>query len=340
MPTRRGVLLSLGLLFLLGVFFLLGMGLFLVTPAQRGAGVQSVTVREGETPREVAQELENRGIVTSSRLLHLWIKLLGHDKGIKVGEYALSPEMSPMTILERLRRGLIVTHPVTIPEGFNRGQIADLLAERGVVERERFLALTRDWARLKPYGISAPSLEGYLFPDTYRFGRGVTPHTVVDAMVKRFFQVIAPLEDAAEKAGMKMEDVITLASIVEKETGRSEERPIIASVFLNRLKKGMRLDSDPTVIFGLDAFDGNLRKQDLSRQNPYNTYVIQGLPPGPIANPGLESIKAVLFPAQTDYIYFVSRNDGSHHFSKTLSEHNRAVNTYQKKKGQAARKPS
>ena len=137
-----------------------------------------------------------------------------------------------------------------------------------------------------------------------------------------------------------MEEVVIPASIVEKETGLAEERPTIASVFLNRLKRGMRLASDPTVIYGLDAFDGNLRKADLSKKTPYNTYVIRGLPPGPIANPGLESIKAVIFPEQTDYLYFVSKNDGSHHFSKTLSEHNRAVETYQKKKRKGPQKTS
>ena len=131
---------------------------------------------------------------------------------------------------------------------------------------------------------------------------------------------------------MSMSEIVTLASIVEKETGRPEERPIIASVFLNRLKRGMRLESDPTVIYGLERFDGNLRKKDLAQESPYNTYVIRGLTPGPICSPGLEAIKAVIFPAKTDYLYFVSKNDGSHQFSKTLSEHNRAVERYQKGK--------
>ena len=137
-----------------------------------------------------------------------------------------------------------------------------------------------------------------------------------------------------------MEEVVILASIVERETGRPDERPVIASAFLNRLKRGMRLESDPTVIYGIEDFDGNLRRDDLARETPYNTYVIRGLTPGPIANPGLDSIKAVLYPAQTDYLYFVSKNDGSHYFSKTLSEHNRAVETYQKRKGRSTEKTS
>jgi UPF0755 protein len=149
-------------------------------------------------------------------------------------------------------------------------------------------------------------------------------------MVGRFWQVVNPLKERMDKVGMKLQEVITLASIVEKETGLAEERSTIASVFLNRLKKGMRLESDPTVIYGIKDFGGNLTRKDLNKATPYNTYVIRGLPPGPIANPGLEAIRAVLYPAKTDYLYFVSKNDGSHHFSKTLSEHNKAVQIYQK----------
>ena len=164
--------------------------------------------------------------------------------------------------------------------------------------------------------------------------------TVLDTMVKRFRQAVAPFAEKAKSMGMTLEDVLTLASIVEKETGRPEERPVIASVFLNRLRLGMRLESDPTVIYGIENFDGDLKRKDLSEKSPYNTYVIRGLTPGPIANPGLESIQAVIEPARTDYLYFVSRNDGSHHFSKTLAEHNRAVEIYQKRKRKTSEKTS
>jgi UPF0755 protein len=311
-----------------------------VSPAKKGASAQVVIIREGGSPRDVAEDLAGKGIVSSRRLFLLWIKVLGYGKRIRAGEYSLAPDMTPMTILEKLIRGLVVTYPVTFPEGFTRMQIAELLSQRGLVEKEAFLSLTRDPAVLKKHGVSAPTLEGYLFPDTYHFARGTLPQTVVDTIVKQFFQRVLPLKEAVDRSGMKLEEVITLASIVEKETGRAEERPLIASVFLNRLKKGMRLDSDPTVIYGIENFDGDLKKQDLTRETPYNTYVISGLPPGPIANPGLESIRAVLFPAKSEYLYFVSKNDGSHHFSKTLSEHNRAVNTHQRKKGRERQKPS
>jgi UPF0755 protein len=252
----------------------------------------------------------------------------------------MSPAMAPVQLLETLRKGFVILHPVTIPEGFTRDQIADVLAAKGLADKKRFLGLTEDKALLRQYGITGPSLEGYLFPDTYHFSRGTPTLAVLDTMVKRFKQVVGPLMEKTQGAGMTFEQVVTLASIVEKETGRPEERPLIASVFLNRLRLGMRLESDPTVIYGIENFDGDLKKKDLTEKTPYNTYVIYGLTPGPIANPGIESIKAVVDPARTDYLYFVSRNDGSHHFSKTLAEHNRAVEIYQKRKGKMPEKTS
>ena len=241
--------------------------------------------------------------------------------------------MPPVKILEKLRRGLILTHTITVPEGYAREQIAEILHGKELVDRKVFLSLTEDETVLQKYGVTGPSLEGYLFPDTYQFGRGVSPSLVIDTMIRRFWQMVGPLTDKARETGMSMGEIVTLASIVEKETGRPEERPLIASVFLNRLRRGMRLESDPTVIYGLESFDGDLRKKDLTHKSPYNTYVIRGLTPGPICSPGLASIEAVISPARTEYLYFVSKNDGSHHFSGTLAEHNRAVERYQKRKG-------
>jgi UPF0755 protein len=341
MSRPRTLFLSLSVIFLLLVFLLLSIGLFWVSPAKKGAESQVVVVAEGEPPAQVAEDLHRRGVISSRRLFMLWVKALGLGKKIKAGEYSLGPGDSPAAILGKLTKGLILLHPVTIPEGFTRTQIAHLLSEKGLVEREKFLSLTQDPDVLKRYGIPGINLEGYLFPDTYHFGKGISVQTIVDAMVKRFVQLTAPLEKRAEESGMEMKVVVILASIVEKETGLGEERPLIASVFLNRLKKGMRLESDPTVIYGIEEFDGNLRKKDLTQETPYNTYVIQGLTPGPISNPGLDSMKAVLFPAKTDYLYFVSKNDGSHQFSKTLAEHNRAVSMYQKRRGALrSKKPS
>jgi UPF0755 protein len=337
-PHTRTIASLLGLSFLLGIFLTVGFGYYLASPAQKGAQQQVFVVRDGASLREVAVELERNHLIKNDRLFLLWARLMGYGKDIKAGEYALNAGMPPVKILNILRLGTIIIHPVTIPEGFTSEQIGALLDEKGLVDGTEFISLTRDPGVAKRYGMSGEGLEGYLYPDTYHFSRGLPALSIIDTMVKRFRQMIAPLEARAEEIGMSMKDVVILASIVEKETGVSEERPLIASVFLNRLKKRMRLESDPTVIYGLKDFDGNLRKTDLSDHSPYNTYIIRGLPPGPIANPGVDSIKAVLYPAQTDYLYFVSKNDGSHYFSKTLTEHNNAVRIYQKQK-QTRQKP-
>jgi UPF0755 protein len=329
---KRLPVVLLGLFFLLSVILLLQFGLFVLCPAERSGQDQVFVVHGGQSLKEVAGELERREIITSRTLFILWAQTMGYSKKIKAGEYRLGPQRTPIRILEKLTKGAIITHSVTIPEGFTNKQIAELLEKRGLVDKKRFLALTDDAAIATQYGISSPSLEGYLYPDTYQFGRGISASASIDTMVKRFRQVVDPLKSRAEELGMEMQKVIILASIVEKETGVPEERPMIASVFLNRLKRRMRLESDPTVIYGLKDFNGNLTRKDLLKPTPYNTYIIRHLPPGPIANPGLDSIKAVLNPAKTDYLYFVSKNDGSHYFSRTLAEHNRAVEIYQKKR--------
>ena len=337
---KRVIIILVCLFFLAAVFGAMGLGLFLISPADKEGGVQLVVVEEGLSLGEVAGKLKEKKIITSKPLFMLWARVMGTSRRIKSGEYRLGSRMAPIKILELLTKGAIVTHAVTIPEGFTKVQIAMLLAEEGLVDKGQFLALTDVSTLLEPYGIKSPSLEGYLYPDTYHFGRGISALTAIDTMIKRFLEVIEPLKKRAKEVGMKMEEVITLASIVEKETGQGKERPLIASVFLNRLKRRMRLESDPTVIYGLDGFDGNLRRKDLKRPTPYNTYVIRGLPPGPIASPGLQAIRAVLYPARTDYLFFVSKNDGTHYFSKTLSEHNRAVEKYQRRRRSRKRKTS
>jgi len=344
MPTHllrnRLIYFVIGLVFLIGVFLFVGFGYYLSNPAEKRGDDQVFFVREGATLNVVAGELESQGIIRGKSLFLLWARIMGHSRSIKAGEYRLSSAMPPLKILETLSKGTVITHPVTIPEGYTIKQIGELLEEKGLVKNEEFLAITGDPDVAKRYGVSGQSLEGYLYPDTYQFGRGLSPMSVVEVMVKHFLEVIGPLREKIEQSGMTIEEVITLASIVEKETGRAEERPIIASVFLNRLKKKMRLETDPTVIYGIKDFSGNLKKKHLTQRTPYNTYVIRGLPPGPIANPGKEAIEAVLFPAKTDYLYFVSKNDGSHYFSKTLVEHNKAVQKYQKKRRRRHKKSS
>jgi UPF0755 protein len=289
-------------------------------------------VEEGLSLRQVATSLEEKGIIKNKTFFLLWARLRGYGKSIKSGEYSLSPAMAPVKIFDILTRGIIITHPVTFPEGFSAEQIGETLARNINVDKSEFLSLVHNSVILKKYGISGESLEGYLYPDTYQFSRVQSPESIIEVMTGRFNEVISPLRKRIGETGMTLENVVTLASIVEKETGRADERPLIAGVFSNRIKKGMRLDSDPTVIYGIKDFNGNLTRDDLHRYTPYNTYVIKGLPPGPICNPGIESIRAVLYPADTDYLYFVAKNDGTHYFSRSLEEHNRRVITYQKKR--------
>ncbi len=340
LSPKRVILFGACLILLIGALFLFGFAYYLVSPAKKGGPDQVFFVMEGSTLNEVASELEMKEIITRKNLFLIWARVMGYSRSIKAGEYRLNSGIPPLKILDILIRGVIVTHSVTIPEGFTREQIGELLEKKGLVDKDEFLSLTGNQDIAKSYGISGPGLEGYLYPDTYLFSRGMPAVSVIEAMVKHFWEVVTPFRERAVQLEMTMENVVILASIVEKETGRGEERPVIASVFLNRLKRGKRLESDPTVIYGLKDFDGNLSKRDLVEFTPYNTYVIRGLPPGPIANPGLEAIRAVLYPAETDYLYFVSKNDGTHFFSKTFSEHNKAVKIYQKNRRERLRKNS
>jgi len=337
---KKLIFFGLGLSFLVGVFLLFGFGHYLISPAGKGGRDLLFVVPEGASLKEVVLDLEEKKIISNKSLFLLWARLSGYSRIIKAGEYCLNSGMPPVKILAILGKGAVISHMVTIPEGFTSAQIAELLGKKGLVEKGEFLLLAGDQDLVRRYGIAGAGLEGYLYPDTYRFYRGMTALSVVDVMVKRFKEVTAPFVERAEQLGMAFEDIVALASIVEKETGLAEERPVIASVFLNRLKRGIRLESDPTVIYGLTGFNGNLTRKDLSKPTPYNTYLIPGLPPGPIANPGLDAIKAVLFPAKTNYLYFVSKNDGSHYFSRTLAEHNRAVMIYQKKRRTRRKKAS
>ncbi len=329
---KRPIILLTGIISLILAFFALGLGIYVIKPADKTGEEKTVVVSEGMSLHQTAAKLEKMGIIKNRAAFIFWARLMRYSRRIKSGEYCLSPQMAPIKIMEILTKGNIITHPVTLPEGITFYQIADILADKGLADRQQFISIAERGDYIRSMGINASSLEGYLYPDTYQFARGLSVDSIIDTMINRFMNIITPFKEQITASGMGLEEVITLASIVEKETGKAEERPVIASVFLNRLKKKMRLDSDPTVIYGIKDFSGNLKRKDLTAYSPYNTYVIRGLPPGPIANPGIESINAVLNPAETDYLYFVSKNDGSHHFSKTLQEHNKAVAIYQKRR--------
>ena len=301
-------------------------------PVTEGAELVVFEVARGATLGPVARSLEARGLIRSERVFRLHARRLERHGDLRAGEYELSPAMSANEILDRLTSGNVRTHSVSIPEGFRLVQIADRLAETGLVDRDEFLALARDPEVAAALGVEGETLEGYLFPETYRLARGLGAHKVAEALVSEYLRVWREIEPAARARSLSMKQVTTLASIVEKETGAPEERPLIAAVFLARLKRGIRLETDPAVIYGIPDFDGNLRRVHLEDEsNPYNTYRIPGLPPGPIASPGEAALRAVVEPGDAAYLFFVSRGDGTHHFSATYREHEAAVDRYQRR---------
>lgn len=303
--------------------------------AEKTAGARTISfeIEPGEPLRDVAHSLEAMDLIRSARMMGWLARATNLASSLKVGEYELSRTQSTREILEMLAKGRVRTHAVVIPEGKRASEIATLLAAADLVETDAFLAVVFDPQNPSRFGVEGPSLEGYLFPDTYRFSKNLPPERIARTMVREFLRVYNALPSGNNQRDLSMREQVTLASIVEKETGAAKERPLIAAVFLNRLKRGMRLETDPTVIYGIDGFNGNLRRRHLAdKTNPYNTYWIQGLPPGPIASPGRESLRAVREPADTSFLYFVSRNDGTHRFSNTYREHERAVDRFQRRR--------
>jgi UPF0755 protein len=290
-------------------------------------------VRSGDSSREIAERLERTGLVRNARATRWWARLRGHAEQLHAGQYWLSPALSAPEILERFVSGRVATWQIVIPEGLTAAEIGARLAAMNLVDAADFAAVVEDAQLARSLGIQAASLEGYLFPETYRMPRGQSGRDVARILVGQFMGAWRTIEDHAAARGLSMHEVVTLASIVEKETGVAAERPMIASVFANRLRRSMRLESDPTVIYGLRGFDGNLRRRDIDdAANPYNTYQHVGLPPGPISNPGLDALRSVVEPANSDFLYFVSRNDGTHHFSSNYRDHVDAVDQYQRRR--------
>ncbi|MCZ6784876.1 MAG: endolytic transglycosylase MltG [Proteobacteria bacterium] len=314
-----------------------GLGLLLwarslLLPVFAGADAptQVFAVARGATLGAVARALEDAGLVRSERAVRWYARFDGVANGVKAGEYELSPDLSTQQVLERITSGRVLAYPVVLPEGIRMTEIAQRLAEQDLCDPREFLAAAQNAELVAALGIEGGTLEGYLFPETYRIPRGLPAEEIARSMVLQFQKVWREIGPLAEELGMSTAEVVTLASIVEKETAAAEERPLIAAVFLNRLRRGMRLETDPAVIYGIADFDGNLRRVHLEDTgNPYNTYQFKGLPPGPIASPGADALRAVVEPAQSDYLYFVSRNDGTHEFSRTYREHVNAVNRYQ-----------
>lgn len=294
---------------------------------------KTIEVPEGAPFGAVSNLLAKEELITNRFYFRLLGKWTQSEKKIKPGEYALHTAMRPMEILDYLVKGRILQHEAVIPEGATAKQIGGILEEARLVSAETFAKIIQDPALMEELGIEGENLEGYLFPDTYQFPKRTPPAEIAKRLVTRFQTVYdESFRKQADRLGITQREVVTLASIVEEETSSPSERALISAVFHNRLKKKMRLQSDPTVIFALTDFKGRLTKKNLATRSPYNTYRFRGLPPGPISNPGKEALYAALYPANVDYLYFVSKNDGTHLFSKTLREHNNAVRKYQRRK--------
>ena len=305
-------------------------------------GVATVTIEDGDGAKKIAEELEEGGVIQSARLFRVLAAFMGIENELVAGDYEFDQGMTTLAAIDRIHNGVTAPLMVTVPEGLRVEEIADLLEEKGVLSNEDFLsAVKEDYPEpFLPENAGDGSLQGYLFPATYGFSRSTSGRQAVQQMLDAFDkQVVADVQPQLETTGLTLDQVITLASIVEREAVKPEERPLIASVYLNRMKVGIALQADPTVQFALandpqsvaryGYWKQELSLADLEIDSPYNTYKNSGLPPGPIACPGLDSIRAVVRPARTNYLFFVAKDDGSHVFAETMEEHLRNVQLYQ-----------
>lgn len=332
MLPRNKVLIDISyVLVVLILFFLLSFYIFLHVPPNYEKAEKIIDIPEGMNFRGIADLLKQEKLITYKSYFILLGRYSLLDRRVRAGEYALNTRMLPEEILTLLRNGSILQYEVIIPEGYAAKKIAQILQEKRLSEYTTFMNLIYDKELARSLGVDSPTLEGYLFPDTYQFPRKIKTEEIIKGMVKRFHEAYTQdLVNRARVLKMSTNQVVTLASIIEKETSNKSERLLVSAVFHNRLRKGIPLQSDPTVIYVLPNFNGDLTKADLKTKSAYNTYRRKGLPPGPISNPGRESIIAALYPAKADYYYFVSKNDGTHHFSHSLPDHNNAVRIYQR----------
>jgi len=335
---------SLRLVLIILFPILAGVGTFLYLQREfyKPANANDTTVRliEIEPDRgfaEICAKLQAASVVRSCWSLGVLARIREIDTIIKAGEYELTPAMTPRQILEKMAKGDVFKRIVVVREGETIWNLGELVEKAGLVPRAEFNRTLVDKKLLAQAGILAETFEGYLFPDTYQFSRPIKPQQIIWRMLER--GEVGWKEEYTKRADelhLTRHEILTLASIIEKESGNVEEQPVVSSVFHNRLDQGMRLQSDPTVIYGIPDFNGNLTRENLQTPSPYNTYVNFGLPPGPIANPGESAIKAALYPAQTPFIFFVANGQGGHVFATTLQEHNENVRKYQKAPAAAA----
>ncbi|MBI5816585.1 MAG: endolytic transglycosylase MltG [Nitrospinae bacterium] len=301
-----------------------------VTAPQAGAGEVVVEIKKGDSLKTVTDRLKQAGVISNAFLFDVEARLSRAGSRLRAGEYLFRRDGSIRDVVRTLLEGKCYLRQVTVPEGLSIRQIGESLEKMEITTAAQFRKACADMETLKKFNIPSHTAEGYLFPDTYGFSRDTPATDVAQVMIRRFFTKVKealPADIAGDPE--KLHEIVTMASIVEKETGAGKERKLIAGVFHNRLAMKMPLQSDPTVIYALPDFGGDIRKKDMTFDSPYNTYKYRGLPPGPIASPGLAALEAALRPERTDYLYFVSMNNGEHYFSKNLDDHNKAVRRYQ-----------
>lgn len=305
------------------------------TPLSGDTTEKVFVLDRGDSLRAIGERLEREGLINSAMVFYIYGRFERKaDRQLRVGEYGLSASMTPHEILERLVKGQVLSYKVTVPEGLTIREIAPLFAANGLFKPDEIIAVASNPEFASSLGIKAKTVEGYLYPDTYTLQRGMSAKDLVKTMVSMAELKLTNARRArGRELGLDPHQVLTLASIIEKETGAPEERPIISAVFHNRLRRGMRLQTDPTVIYAHYVATGewleNIRRVHLEADHPYNTYTREGLPPGPIASPGEAAIDAALYPAQSDALFFVSKNDGTHVFCPTLECHEAAVQKWQ-----------
>jgi UPF0755 protein len=298
---------------------------------------KEVQVTEGMSFKAIAGELKKEGIIRYNGYFEIIGRLQGISRKVRVGYYGLNTTMSLWEVLEHLRKGRIIEYEVVVPEGYNIYQIGWTLSGTPLIaEPHEFIDLVKNKAYVSSLGIDADTLEGYLFPDTYFLPKGIKLEDIPKKMVQRYKVMFSDSKRRrAKELGFTEQQIITLASIVEKEARVDSERKLISAVYHNRLKKGMRLQADPTAVYGTKAWITKVTKSDLKRRSPYNTYLHKGLPPGPIANPGEGAILAALYPDKVDYLFFVAQGDGSHFFSKDFNAHEKAIGRYRSNRKKA-----
>jgi UPF0755 protein len=351
--VKRTILLTAAVLLLVSVVGALVAGRGLWTRLQEpyqgySEAEQFIDIPSGAGSTAIGRRLVEAGVVRDDWTFRVALWWTGSSRDLKAGEYRFDRPMAATEVVLKIARGDVHARRITFPEGLTILEMAELFEARGFGTSSQFIEAASDGSAIKDVDTDSADLEGYLFPETYALPRGTPASRLIGMMVERFLAVYdEELQASAKAQGLTTRQVVTLASLVEKETGQPSERPLVAAVYRNRLEIGMGLQADPTVVYALrraGRYDGNIRRQDLAIDSPYNTYRYPGLPPGPIAAPGEASLRAALMPADVNYLYFVSRNDGSHAFARTLTEHNRNVREFQilyfRRQAGAARSPA